>query len=250
MGRKGYVIASYVSLSTVDVLGHTSSVIFLPFCNLKCYWCQNKDLVKGNVLRFLTEEELKVLLSENSLLCEYIQVSGGEPTLHEKTLREIFTIARDLGLKTSLNTNGTRPWVIKELINSGLLDHVAMDVKAPLDNVDLYIRVTSGNVEDVFNVKESLEALFKSHIDVEIRTTLIPDLEPRDVIRIGNAIKELSDRLNKENYVYVLQYYNGDNQRYCHEDIMVLAKKLMERGVHTAVRTPVLSTFLNPSRPR
>ncbi len=131
-------VVSWKDLSTIDVLGHTSSIFFFPGCNFRCPWCQNLEVVFPKETHILDEDKLRELLSSYSILAEYVQASGGEPTLHPDSLKELFSISKELGMKTSLNTNGGVPEVVEDLISSGLIDHVAIDVKAPLEDEEKY----------------------------------------------------------------------------------------------------------------
>jgi pyruvate formate lyase activating enzyme len=108
-------------------------------------------------------------------------VTGGEPTLHGD-LPELFALLKKMGFLVKLDTNGTNPSLLKELMKSGLIDYVAMDVKAPL-TVEKYSEAIGVNAEKMLeNVKESVETLLGSSMDYEFRTTVVPTLHDKEDI--------------------------------------------------------------------
>jgi pyruvate formate lyase activating enzyme len=112
-------------------------------------------------------------------------VTGGEPTLHV-ALPQLLSEIKKLGFLIKLDTNGTNPKMLKQLIDKKLVDYIAMDIKAPLEN---YEDVVKTKVEKN-NIKESVEIIRKSGIDYEFRTTVVPKLIKKDDIkRIGEWLK-------------------------------------------------------------
>ena len=200
------LISTFKDVSTVDVLNSTSCIIFLPYCNLKCPWCQNTSIVKGEIVRYISEDEIKEFIEDVSRLVEYVQVSGGEPTLHPRTVLKIFSIARRYGLKTSLNTNGTNPNFIRELIKLNLLDHLAVDVKHRLED-RIYWKAVGVEVPNITqHILNTIATALNSNVLVEVRTTVIPSLHT------FNDIKSIVLKLNDvcygtSNLKYVLQQF-------------------------------------------
>ncbi len=191
-------VAGFVELSLVDIINEPCFVIWLPYCNFACPWCFNASVVKGKNLISLKENDLKNLFKKVRDFVEFIHVSGGEPTIN-KDLPKILRIARNLGFKCSISTNGSMPNVLRDLINEELLDHVAIDVKAPLDE-KIYSKVI-GKRGFVEKVKESVEIATRNLNFVEIRTTYIPALLTKeDILKIAEFLKDT-------NAIYVIQQF-------------------------------------------
>ena len=129
--------------------------------------------------------------------------SGGEPGLQPKPILELYNWAKRQGIKTFFNTNGSNPKLISELLAMNLIDHLAIDVKAPL-KAEVYRKVIGLNngVEKIItDIIQSLEQCRKAGISVEVRTTVVPTL-----IANEHSIREVA-RVVKNYGVYVLQQY-------------------------------------------
>ena len=169
-------IKGFIEASFCDWDGKISTVVFLPGCNLRCPFCQNSDLVlTPDATPSVDPARLRAYLARNRDWIDGVVVTGGEPTIWPN-LGTFLTEIRALGLGVKLDTNGTRPDDLESLLASGLVDYVAMDVKAPLD----------GRYEGLAGVPVDLEALRRSigiirsspRLDgaYEFRTTLVPGL--------------------------------------------------------------------------
>jgi len=194
-------IAGFNRTSLLDWDGCVAAVIFLPGCNFRCPFCHNRQLV-------LTPEEYEEIpiefveeyIRENSEFLDGIVITGGEPTIHGD-LPELIKRIKGLGIRVKLDTNGTNPEMLKDLIDAGLIDFVAMDLKAPLD--EGYDDLAGTKVE-VEKIKRSIQIIMSSGIDYEFRTTMVPILiTPEDYERmaayIGTAKK------------FVLQHFSPRN---------------------------------------
>lgn len=178
-------IAAIVKCSLVDYPGKIAAVIFTQGCNLKCSYCHNRELVtKDNKHRNTPASEIFSWLKTRSRLLDAVVVSGGEPTLQLDAL-EFITNVKQLGFLVKLDTNGTQPDVLASLINHGVLDYVAMDIKAPLEKYD---DVCSTFV-DQSAVEKSIRLLINGTLDYEFRTTIVPQLTLDDILAIGNRIR-------------------------------------------------------------
>lgn len=175
---KGW-IAGIEGISTVDWPGKVVTVIFLSGCNLRCRYCYNSHILEITSGKLLSLEEVKEKVNRNFPLLDGLLLSGGEPTLQPEVLRELAKWAKRRGLLMGLESNGTRPNVLSSLIDDGLLDFVALDVKAP-PNFQDYSRVTPISPEDVENVRRSLNLLRGAGVEFEVRTTLVPNLLDED----------------------------------------------------------------------
>ncbi len=176
--------------SLIDYPDKISSVLFCGGCNLRCPFCYNRDLVLYPAkLEDLQEETVLGYLSENRALYQAVSVTGGEPTLYDE-LPAFLTRVKEQGLLVGIETNGTRRAMLGDLIADGLVDFVAMDLKAPLV-LEKY-RVASGiGDEGTFqNVLESVELITASEVDYEFRFTVVPDIhQSADVLKLGSQLK-------------------------------------------------------------
>ena len=173
-------IKGFVDISFVDWDGQIASVIFLPNCNFRCPFCHNLNLVLNpETIETIPVEYIKNQLESQKDWIDGVCITGGEPTLHNG-LPEFVADLKKMGFKVKLDTNGTNPTMLKKLIDQNLVDYVAMDIKAPLNEKD-YSRVTGVNTEKLLeNVKESVNLLLNSGIDYEFRTTIVPKLHKED----------------------------------------------------------------------
>ncbi len=172
--------------SLIDFPGKIATTLFLDSCNFRCPYCYNIDLVLGtNKLENHTEEEILEFLKSRKKFIDGVCLTGGEPCLHPD-LKEFIAKIKNLGLLVKLDTNGTNPEVLKELIEEKLIDYIAMDIKAPLEK---YEKVVKRKV-DLEKIQESVNIIRNSGIDYEFRTTVVPGLFNReDALAIGKWLK-------------------------------------------------------------
>lgn len=116
--------------SFVDYPGQVAAVIFTRGCNMRCPYCHNASLVDGTAPH-LDQEEVRAFLNDRFGRLKAVVLSGGEPTL-QKDLKQFIIDIREMGYLVKLDTNGSRPFVVDELMKEGLLDYVALDLKAGL----------------------------------------------------------------------------------------------------------------------
>jgi len=180
-------IKGFVPTSFVDWDGKVSSVVFLSGCNFRCVYCYNIDLIlypeKLKTIEFIT---IKKHLLENKGLIDGVVLLGGEPTIHND-LPDLAKNIKALDIPVKLDTNGSNPDMIQYLLDNNLIDYVAMDIKAPLN--EKYSKVT-GVAIDLEKIKRSIDLLINSNIDYEFRSTILPSLHSRtDVIEMAKSIK-------------------------------------------------------------
>ena len=156
----------------MDWDGKVSTVVFFPGCTFRCPWCYAKDLVIDH--QNLPDISLKKYLLSKKEWIDGVVLIGGEPTL-QKDLPEFCSRIKELGFLVKLDTNGTNPVMLKQLIDNKLIDYVAMDIKAPL-NMEDYSTVNGGFGCLIDKVKESVNILMTSGIDYEFRTTMVPGI--------------------------------------------------------------------------
>jgi pyruvate formate lyase activating enzyme len=164
-------IGSYIPSSFIDWDGRISAVIFLTGCNFRCPFCHNGLLARGQLPALNDIEVIEHIKSRRNFL-DGIVISGGEPTLNIEKLDKVLSQLKEVGLPVKLDTNGSNPLAIETLISRGMIDAVAMDVKAPWEKYDLLC----GCIVDKESIKRSIDLLLSSEIEVEFRTTFVPAL--------------------------------------------------------------------------
>ncbi len=177
------IIAGLQKLTLLDYPGKVACIIFTPWCNFRCVYCHNYELV-FNKRPHIPEEEILNFLKDRMGLLDGVVITGGEPTL-QKDLPKFISKIKRMGYLVKLDTNGSNPSMIKELLSKGLLDFIAMDVKAPFSK---YKEVVGVDV-DTDLLKESIKIIMSSKVDYVFRTTAWPKLTLEDYEEIGKQIK-------------------------------------------------------------
>ena len=184
----------------LDYPEHVAATVFTGGCNFRCPFCHNADLVINSMMpEAFTEEEIISFLKKRQGILEGVCVTGGEPTL-QPDLKQFILKVKDLGYLVKLDTNGYRPDVLKELLQDGLLDYVAMDVKAHRAG---YAKATGLKELITERVEESIEILKNCNIMYEFRTTVVKGIHrTEDFEEIGKWIAG--------SRVYYLQAFRGN----------------------------------------
>jgi pyruvate formate lyase activating enzyme len=179
-------IKGLIKFAPKDFVGFISSTVFLGGCNFRCPFCHNSDLVlRPQVLPTFSLEYFLSYLDSRKDWLEAVCVSGGEPLIHED-LEVLLSLIKERKLLVKIDTNGSFPQKLGELIQKRLIDQVAMDVKAPLER---YQEVCGAavNQEDLWR---SIELIKNSGLAHVFRTTAVPGLVgPEDVKRIGEMLE-------------------------------------------------------------
>lgn len=176
-------ISAIAKTTLLDYPGHLACTVFLPGCNLRCPYCHNASLVlpEQRSETSVSQAELLDFLHRRAGLLEGVCISGGEPTLHSD-LPELLRTIRELGYRTKLDTNGSHPAMLADLLEQGLVDYVAMDIK----NSPARYRETCGGTDVLSCVAQSAALLIHSGVDYEFRTTVCrPFHRPEEMAAIG-----------------------------------------------------------------
>ena len=174
-------------LSLLDYEDKVSVVLFAQACNMRCPFCHNGAAVLGASKQDEIDfDEILAFLKTRTGLVDAVVFSGGEPTMLEDLKVKIKAV-RDLGFLIKLDTNGTNPKLLEELLDEGLLDYVAMDIK---NCPNLYAETCGLKFIDVDNIKKSINLLMTKAKDYEFRTTLVKEFhEKMDYGAFLNLIK-------------------------------------------------------------
>jgi len=178
-------IKGLIKTSVVDYPGKITTVVFVGGCNFRCPYCHNADLVlRPESLPDIEVREILRLLAERKGFVDGVVITGGEPTL-QTDLADFIRELKVQGLAVKLDTNGYRPQVLQRLLQEGLLDYVAMDVKGSLKKYPL----VAGRRIDTKRIEDSIQLILSSEIEYEFRTTVVPGMvKVEDVDAIAQLI--------------------------------------------------------------
>ncbi|MBP3329527.1 MAG: anaerobic ribonucleoside-triphosphate reductase activating protein [Clostridia bacterium] len=174
-------------MTVLDFPGRVACIVFTFGCNFRCPFCHNASLVMGEGESDITEEEFFAYLKKRQGILDGVVVTGGEPLL-QKDIEDFLRKIKSLGYEIKLDTNGTFPEKLKNIVNEGLVDYVAMDIK----NAPEYYAITSGKEDiDLTKIKESVDFLInEAQVEYEFRTTVVAQFHSESVMdEIGEMIK-------------------------------------------------------------
>lgn len=221
--------------SLIDFPGKLSSVIFFSGCNFDCPYCHNPDLAAGcspypGAFNF---SEICRFLEKRQDFLDGVVISGGEPTL-QVDLVEVCTQIKNLGYPLKLDTNGSRPGVLKHLIDEGLVDYIAMDLKTDPYLYTTYIK-RNCDPDPIFS---SVRIIMEAGIDYEFRTTCVKPIVTRQTVericqRIQGARLYVLQHFRK-NEVLHPEFFRDCDYEYCDDELMQL-KALAEQWVDKCI---------------
>ncbi len=187
-------------VSLIDYPGRIASVVFLGGCNFRCPFCQNVSLVEGyGALPSVSEESVLDLLGRRKGFIDGVVITGGEPLMYREELTRFLARLRETRLAIKVDTNGYEAETVQELVLSGLVDYVAMDVKTSLEKYHM----AAGKRVAVDRIRKSIRIIMGSPLEYEFRTTCVPGLvEKADIQAIAELIKGARR--------YCLQQYRAD----------------------------------------
>lgn len=173
------MISGLQKMTLLDFPGKVACTVFLHGCNYRCPFCHNSELLCGKMEPLMTAEEFLHFLENRKGLLDGVCVSGGEPTLRPE-LPELLRQIKALGYAVKLDTNGSRPQVLRQLVEMGLVDYVAMDAK---NSPGRYAQTVGLPQTDMAAIEESLRYLISGNVDYELRTTVVEPLHDAQSIR-------------------------------------------------------------------
>lgn len=183
-------LGGLVKFTLIDFPGRPAAIVFTQGCNFRCRYCHNPELVYPHLFTpSVPEEEIWSFLKRRQGTLEGVVVSGGEPTL-QADLVAFMSRLKEMGYKTKLDTNGSRPEVLRELIDKKLVDFIAMDLKAPFEK---YVDITGVEVNSTV-LQQSMDLILQSGLEYQFRTTY-----DKEVLN-DNDIAALSKLTDGKNY--------------------------------------------------
>ena len=194
-------ISGMQKLTLLDYPGITACLIFTQGCNFRCPFCHNSDLLEDDIkTEIVEEEEVFKYLKKRQGVLDGVCISGGEPLL-QPDIESFITKVKDMGFKVKLDTNGSSPSRLKRLLDKGLLDYVAMDIKNDFLDYDKTSGIQMINIE---NIKRSISILEESGVEHEFRTTIVKELHNL----LG--LEEICKYLGPNSKYYIQNYKDCD----------------------------------------
>lgn len=188
---KHMILGGLQKLTLIDYPGKIAATVFTVGCSFRCPFCHNPELVLTGWERgSISEKEFFEFLKKRKGKLDGVCITGGEPTIQKDIIEFIQKIKR-MGFLVKLDSNGTRPDVLRKIFKAKLVDYVAMDIKSSLEN---YEKACSSKINPVVldkeRIKLSVELIRHSGIDYEFRTTVVPGIHSyADFKRIGKWLE-------------------------------------------------------------
>ena len=179
-------IQGFQKTTLLDYPENVAATVFLGGCNMRCPFCHNMDIVETSSGPVYSDEDILKFLSTRRGILDGVCITGGEPTLYEQ-LPSFIGLIKNLGLKVKLDTNGTNPEMLRSLIEGGLIDYAAMDIKSSFPN---YGKACGIDNIRLAPIKDSIDILINGNIEYEFRTTAVEEyLFPEAVTDIGTMLR-------------------------------------------------------------
>ncbi len=170
------IIHGLQKMTLLDFPGKVACTVFLGGCEFRCPFCHNSDLLERNAPGIMDEAELLAFLEKRKGLLDGVAFTGGEPLLR-KDLPDVLRKVRALGYPVKLDTNGNHPTQLRAVVEEGLVQYVAMDIK---NSPERYAETVGLASVDLENIKESAAFLMRGACDYEFRTTTVDELHDEE----------------------------------------------------------------------
>ena len=219
--------------SLIDYPGKISCVLFVSGCNFNCPYCHNPELAKGNYPDHITEDYFYNFLARRKGFLEGVVISGGEPTIG-KDLFSLCARVKQIGYPVKIDTNGSRPQAIRKLVDEGLIDYIAMDIKTDPFHYSPLIQKDCNPA----HILSSIRIIMESTMPHEFRTTCLKPFVDENII-------ERIARLIQDSMLYILQRFHNtgvlhpeffqENDRSFNEDELIHLKSIAEPWVKKCI---------------
>jgi len=225
-------IGGLQKVSLIDYPGLICAIIFSQGCNFRCSYCHNPELVEPRLFQpCIKENEVLEFLETRKGKLDAVTITGGEPTLQDDLAPFIKKIKK-MKFAVKVDTNGSQPQVIKDLLDNKLLDFIAMDIKAPLEKYESVVKVPVNSD----SIQESIKLILEAKIPHEFRTTIVESqLEEKDIQQIALLISG-ADRYVLQKFVpaKVLEKKFLREKSYPDEKFQEI-KKHLENKIHSII---------------
>ncbi len=176
-------------MTLLDFPGRVACTVFLGGCNFRCPFCHNSEILEGKEEAVMDDQQLLAFLGKRKGILDGVCITGGEPTL-KPDLPQLLREIKALGYPVKLDTNGYRPDVLKALVNEGLVDYVAMDIK---NGPEQYGETVGVPGLDISRIEESIRFLTQGVVDYEFRTTVVEQLHSEESIEaMGKWLRSIA----------------------------------------------------------
>lgn len=219
-------------LSLVDFDDKLACTLFSSGCNFRCPFCHNGHLVTGKELPIIPWDEIMDYLRKRKGMLDAVTFSGGEPLIHKDIVGRMKEV-KSLGYIIKLDTNGYFPGLLKKLVNEGLVDYVAMDIK---NSPNKYAETVGLKDFDITPIKESVDFLVNGTVDYEFRTTIMEEFhDEKSIVEMGEFIRgakrEFLQRYNDRDTCLVKGFTTVPKEKALgYKDL------LMDLGIPTEIR--------------
>ena len=224
-------ISGLQKLTLLDYPGKMACTVFTYGCNFRCPFCHNAMLVTEENSDSISEDEFFTFLKKRQGILDGVCISGGEPTL-QKDLAEFIGKIKAMGYAVKLDTNGSKPEVLRNLIEENLLDYVAMDIK----NSPAKYSLTCGCEVDIALIKESVSIITESGIDHEFRTTTVREYHTAE------DFAEIAEWLKSDSKYFLQQFVDSGNligenlSPFDKEELAILAERIKSKLANVTIR--------------
>jgi len=221
------LIGGFQKTSLIDYPKKIAAIVFTHGCNFRCHYCHNPELVTG-AEKIADEKSILDFLDKRKGKLDGIVVTGGEPCL-QKDLPEFLSKIKEKGFDVKLDTNGSKFDMLETVVLKGLVDYIAMDIKAPLTKYKKIIDTET----DISEIQNSINLIMSCGIDYEFRTTVTESLlAVEDFEQIGATV-EGAKKYFLQNFVYskILDENFKDAKPFTREELERVAKILLNHGI-------------------
>lgn len=227
------IIGGLQKFSLIDYPGQISSIIFTRGCNFDCVYCHNKELISTKEhSSIITPEQILAFLGQRQKKIDAVVITGGEPTLQPDLIKFMKKIKQP-GFLIKLDTNGSNPEILQEAIKTGIVDYIAMDIKAPLESYSEIVRKKI----DTQKIQQSINIIQNSQLSHEFRTTVLKSLLSKsDIIKIRELVKGSKLVLQKYTPSKGLDIEPGKQENYSDEEFSGLLEILRTQGSECILR--------------
>ena len=226
------LIKGFQKLTLLDFPGRTACTVFTGGCNLRCPFCHNALLVTEMDDGYFTEEEIFAHLEKRKNVLDGIAITGGEPLLQKDIERFLYEL-KETGIAIKLDTNGCYPEKLEGILQLGLVDYVAMDIKNCPEKYDITVGIENF---DIAPIEKSIELLKNSGVEYEFRTTITEDFHTvEDVERIAEWIKG-TDKYFLQNFVDSGQLIDGSCKGVSKDTMLEMLERVKKHIPNAQIR--------------
>ena len=196
------IIGGLQKNTLIDYPGKIACTVFISGCNFFCPWCYSAELVVPEKIKnhpVISEKYFFDFLESRVGLLEGVVICGGEPTMNYE-LPEFVKKIKELGFSVKLDTNGSNPKMLQDLIEQNLIDYVAMDIKTSKEN---YQKVLGAKIS-IEDIEKSVEILKQGRVGYQFRTTVVPTIHERE------DFKKIAEWIGGPDVVYYLQGFRPE----------------------------------------